>query len=175
MHCDSKRRQKSLELYGWNGLKSQKFIAQGNGYKQHALKGQKLLAQGSALGIVTVSNAPCKGKSFINFRVSFKAFALTGRQVCEHDNPGRCPGLRASALSGRAACVHNSPGLRASVPSGRAAYMGCLDFRAHCWMPLYPGRCPGLRASAPSIIFALGKIKRWKSLYLQIIVNFAGK
>ena len=102
MHCDSKRRQKSLELYGWNGLKSQKFIAQGNGYKQHALKGQKLLAQGSALGIVTVSNAPCKVKSFINFRVSFKAFALTGRQVCEHDNPGRCPGLRASAPSGRA-------------------------------------------------------------------------
>ena len=102
MHCDSKRRQKSLELYGWNRLKSQKFIAQGNGYKQHALKGQKLLAQGNTLGIVTVSNAPCKGKSFINFRVSFKAFALTGRQVCEHDNPGRCPGLRASAPSGRA-------------------------------------------------------------------------
>ena len=125
MHCDSKRRQKSLELYGWNGLKSQKFIAQGNGYKQHALKGQKLLAQGSALGIVTVSNAPCKGKSFINFRVSFKAFALTGRQVCEHDNPGRCPGLRASAPSGRAACVHllwdssfllSSPRLLVSFP-----------------------------------------------------------
>ena len=35
--------------------------------------------------------------------MSFKAFALTGRQVCEHDNPGRCPGLRASAPSGRAA------------------------------------------------------------------------
>ena len=68
---------------------------------KYGLKAQKLLAQGSALGIVTVSNAPCKGKSFINFRVSFKAFALTGRQVCEHDNPGRCPGLRASALSGR--------------------------------------------------------------------------
>ena len=33
-------------------------------YKQHALKGQKLLAQGSALGIMSVSNAPCKGKSF---------------------------------------------------------------------------------------------------------------
>ena len=108
MHCDSKRRQKSLELYGWNGLKSQKFIAQGNGYKQHALKGQKLLAQGSALGIVTVSNAPCKGKSFINFRVSFKAFALTGRQVCEHDNPGRCPGLRASAPSGRVEIIYET-------------------------------------------------------------------
>ncbi len=28
------------------GLKVQKLLAQGNGYKQHALKGQKLLAQG---------------------------------------------------------------------------------------------------------------------------------
>ena len=31
--------------------------------KQHALKGQKLLAQGSALGIIEISKAPCKGKS----------------------------------------------------------------------------------------------------------------
>ena len=31
----------------------------------------------------------------------FKAFALTGRQGCAHNNPGRCPGLGASALSGR--------------------------------------------------------------------------
>ena len=38
-------------------------LAQGNGYKQHALKGQKLLAQGIALGILAISNAPCKGKS----------------------------------------------------------------------------------------------------------------
>ena len=30
-----------------------------------------------------------------------KAFALTGRQVCAHKHPGRCPGLGASALSGR--------------------------------------------------------------------------
>ena len=87
------------------GLKAQKLIAQGIARKQHALKGQKLLAQGSALGIKAISMAPCKGKSLINFRVSFKAFALTGRQVCEHDNPGRCPGLRSSAPSGRAACV----------------------------------------------------------------------
>ena len=47
------------------GLKAQKLIAQGIARKQHALKGQKLLAQGSALGIVIVSNAPCKGKSFV--------------------------------------------------------------------------------------------------------------
>ena len=32
---------------------------------------------------------------------SFKAFALTGRQVCVRNNPGRCPGLGASALTGR--------------------------------------------------------------------------
>ncbi len=37
-----------------------------NFYKQHALKGQKLLAQGSALGIMAIGKAPCKGKSFIN-------------------------------------------------------------------------------------------------------------
>ena len=32
--------------------------------QQHALKGQKLLAQGNTLGIMAISNAPCKGKSF---------------------------------------------------------------------------------------------------------------
>ena len=31
----------------------------------------------------------------------FKAFALTGRQVCVRNYPGRCPGLGVSALSGR--------------------------------------------------------------------------
>jgi len=60
------------------GLKAQKLIAQGNGHKQHALKGQKLLAQGNALGVVSISKAPCKGKSFVN-RLILKAFALTGR------------------------------------------------------------------------------------------------
>ena len=47
------------------GLKAQKLIAQGIARKQHALKGQKLLAQGSALGIMAIGNAPCKGKSFM--------------------------------------------------------------------------------------------------------------
>ena len=50
-------------------------------HKQHALKGQKLIAQGNALGIKAISNTPCKGKSFTNCPWSFKAFALTGRQV----------------------------------------------------------------------------------------------
>ena len=59
--------QKLLALgngYKQHALKGQKLLAQGNGYKQHALKGQKLLAQGNALGILAISNAPCKGKSF---------------------------------------------------------------------------------------------------------------
>ena len=46
-----------------------------NSNEQHALnqrspaegkgKGQKLLAQGSALGIIAISKAPCKGKSLM--------------------------------------------------------------------------------------------------------------
>ena len=37
--------------------------------KQHALKGQKPLAQGIALGIIAISKAPCKGKSFVYSQV----------------------------------------------------------------------------------------------------------
>ena len=81
------------------------------GQKQHALKGQKLLAQGIALGMLAISKAPCKGKSFVFFAWSFKAFALTGRQVCVRNYPGRCPGLGASALSGRAASGAFEPSL----------------------------------------------------------------
>ena len=56
------------------GLKAQKF------QKQHALKGQKLLAQGIALGIMAISKAPCKGKSFVYCQVfeSFCPYRVTG-------------------------------------------------------------------------------------------------
>ena len=67
------------------GLMAQKF------QKQHALKGQKLLAQGNALGIIAISKAPCKGKSFVYCRY-FKAFALTGRQVCCRNTQGAALG-----------------------------------------------------------------------------------
>ena len=43
---------------------------------KYGLKAQKLLAQGSALGMMAISKTPC-------------------------NYPGRCPGLGASALSGR--------------------------------------------------------------------------
>ena len=55
------------------GLMAQKLLAQSNGYKQYALKGQKLLAQGSALGIMAIGKAPCKGKSF-TYRRGFSHF-----------------------------------------------------------------------------------------------------
>ena len=58
------------------GLKAQKL------QKQHALKGQKLLAQGIALGIMAISKAPCKGKSFVYCQV-FEIFC-----------PYRATGLR---------------------------------------------------------------------------------
>ena len=34
-------------------------------------------------------------------RAPYKALALSGRQACGHEYPGRCPGLGASAPSGR--------------------------------------------------------------------------
>ena len=66
----------------------------------HALKGQKLLAQGSALGTPAVSNAPCKGKSFV-YRLVYESFCPYRATNLRYDYPGRCPGLGASALSGR--------------------------------------------------------------------------
>ena len=51
---------KAQKLQKQHALKAQKL------QKQHALKGQKLLAQGSALGIMAIGKAPCKGKSFVN-------------------------------------------------------------------------------------------------------------
>ena len=53
--------------YGLKGPKAQKqYALKGSkAQKQYALKGQKLLAQGIALGIIAISKAPCKGKSFM--------------------------------------------------------------------------------------------------------------
>ena len=47
---------------------------------KYGLKAQKLLAQGIALGIMTISKAPCKGKSFVYCQVfeSFCPFRATG-------------------------------------------------------------------------------------------------
>ena len=44
---------------------------------KYGLKAQKLLAQGIALGIIAISKAPCKGKSFVNCLV-LKLLPLQG-------------------------------------------------------------------------------------------------
>ena len=98
---------------------------------QHALKGQKLLAQGNTLGIMAISNAPCKGKSFKIHLIKMetplryvKLLPLQGARFATHKNPGRCPGLRASA------------------PSERAAYMsflallGCVEYTCETYLTI---------------------------------------
>ena len=60
------------------GLKAQKLLDQGIAHKQHALKGQKLLAQGSALGMMAISKAPCKGKSLMFLPGVLKLLPLQG-------------------------------------------------------------------------------------------------
>ena len=55
---------------------------------QHALKGQKL----------------CKLSGFLKLLpIVLKLLPLQGALFATHKNPGRCPGLGASALSGRVA------------------------------------------------------------------------
>ena len=75
---------------------------------QHALKGQKL----------------CKLSGVL------KLLPLQGALFATHKNPGRCPGLGASAPSGRAAYIGFLPLGRVAyigfLPSGRAAYISFL-------------------------------------------------
>ena len=61
--AEGKRRSRTQAKRKQHALKAKKL------QKQHALKGQKLLAQGIALGIIAISKAPCKGKSFVNWLV----------------------------------------------------------------------------------------------------------
>ena len=88
----------------------------------YGLKAQKLLAQGSALGIMVIGKAPCKGKSLKMHLIKMenplryvKLLPLQGARFATHKTPGRCPGLRGSAPSGCAACGR-CPGLGASAP-----------------------------------------------------------
>ena len=76
----------------------------------------------------------------------FKAFALSGRQVtAQNKNPGRCPGLRASAPLGRAAVVCLT--IRALLliwaawTSGRCCY-GFLGVAAYMGFWLFGRCCP---------------------------------
>ena len=68
------------------GLMAQKLL------KQHALKGQKLLAQGSALGIMAVNKAPCKGKSFKTPGNNIKLLPLQGDRFASKTTQGAALG-----------------------------------------------------------------------------------
>ena len=59
---------------------------------KYGLKAQKLLAQGNTLGVSKIlAMRPVRAKA-LYIAQYFKAFALSGRQVCVCNNPGRCPG-----------------------------------------------------------------------------------
>ena len=70
-----------------------------NSNEQHALKGQKLLAQGNALGIKAISNAPCKGNSFILPGV-LKLLPLQGDRLPPNTTQGVAPGYELLPLQG---------------------------------------------------------------------------
>ena len=85
-----------------------------------------------------------------------KLLPLQGALFATHKNPGRCPGLRASALSGRAAymsflalmacCLYGLLAFRACClyePFGRAAYMSFLALMARClyWLLAFRACC----------------------------------
>ena len=57
-------------------------------FTQYALKGQKLLAQGSALGIMAIGNAPCKGKSFMYCLGVLKLLPLQGDNLASITTQG---------------------------------------------------------------------------------------
>ena len=93
--------------------------AQGNGRKQHALKGQKLIAQGSALGIMAVNKAPCKGKSFENCLILVKLLPLQGDKLASMITQGAALGYELLPLQG----VWNLPAkLEAYIYNLRSIY-----------------------------------------------------
>ena len=69
---------------------------------EDGLKAQKLLAQGSALGNVGKNKVALKGQKL---SIS-KLLPFQGDFAFYKHYPGRCPGLGASALSGRVDAKH---------------------------------------------------------------------
>ena len=59
---------------------------------KYGLKAQKLLAQGSALGIIAINKAPCKGKSFVNCLILLKLLPLQGDKLASMITQGAALG-----------------------------------------------------------------------------------
>ena len=66
---------------------------------KYGLKAQKLLAQGIALGIMAISNAPCKGNSFILPGV-LKLLPLQGDRLPPQTTQGVALGYELLPLQG---------------------------------------------------------------------------
>ena len=82
-----------------------KRCAQANSYTQvsHAVQvraAQKLLAQGSALGIMAVNEAPCKGKSFENCLILVKLLPLQGDKLASMITQGAALGYELLPFQG---------------------------------------------------------------------------
>ena len=141
--------------------------------QQHALKGQKLLAQGNALGIMSVSNAPCKGKSFKIHRIKMetplryvKLLPLQGARFATHKKPRALPWAK-SFCPFRACCLYE--------PSGRAAYMSLLGVLLiwaswPLWRAAYMGFWPSERAAYMSFLALLGRVEYTCETYLTMIL-----
>ena len=124
---------KSLASFAPHALKGQKLLAQGNGHKQHALKGQKLLAQGSALGYHVRKPVALKGQKLKKMPGVLRLLPLQGALLAAFI-PRALPWAK-SFCPFRACCSNEllflrCPGLRASAPSGRAAATNCSFYVA---------------------------------------------
>ena len=120
---------------------------------------------------MSVSNAPCMGKSFKIYLIKkenplqyvkllpvvLKLLPLQGARFATSKNPGRCPGLRASA------------------PSGRVAYMSLLGVLltwafGPLWRAAYMGFWPSERAAYMSFVALLGRVEYTCETYLTMIL-----
>ena len=101
--------------------------------------------------------------NLLKFRMWFK-YGLKAQKLIAQGN-----GHKQHALKGQKLLAQgNALGVVAigKAPCKGKSFVNCLVLKAFALtgrqvrIHKHPGRCPGLRASAPSIIFALGKIKR---------------
>ena len=67
---------------------------------KYGLKAQKLIAQGSALGIMAVNKAPCKGKSFVNCLILLKLLPLQGDKLASLITQGAALGYELLPFQG---------------------------------------------------------------------------
>ena len=67
---------------------------------KYGLKAQKLPAQGSALGIMAVNKAPCKGKSFVNCLILVKLLPLQGDKLASMITQGAALGYELLPFQG---------------------------------------------------------------------------